>query len=54
MKIKEVKNYLEYADPNIDIMILTREQYDKLIRKAKYFDRLKELIVDFYRNLHYN
>ena len=46
MKIKELKKYLEYANGNIDIMVLPMEKYQRLLTKAKAYDNIKNLIID--------
>ena len=42
MKIKELKKYLEYADDNVDVVVLSTERYENLLRKATAYDKVKK------------
>ena len=46
MKIKELKKYLEYADDNIDVMLLSTERYEHLLRKARAYDKVTSIVID--------
>ena len=47
--IGELVEYLTYADPNIEVVLLDREKYERLLRKAKAFDKICNQI----ENIHY-
>ena len=51
MKIKELKNYLNYANPDLDVMLITRETYDRLMYKAKCLDKLKAYLYKVYKDI---
>lgn len=46
MKIKELKKYLEYADDNIEVEVLSTERYEHLLRKARAYDRVTSIVID--------
>ena len=35
MTIRELKKYLEYAEPDLDVVVLDRKTYDKLMSKVR-------------------
>lgn len=51
MKIKEIKQYLEYADPDLDIYILSTERYYRLLKKAKALDEILKYMENMKKNL---
>ena len=42
MTSKEINKYLAYAPENIDLVVLRRDEYDRLMKKAFFFDKLKK------------
>lgn len=45
MKIKEAMKYLEYADPNIEIYILSPDRYFKLLKRSEMLQTIIKLIA---------
>lgn len=48
MTTGDLVKYLQYADPNIDLVLLTREKYERLLEKAKAFDKICNQIEDIH------
>lgn len=44
MKASEINKYLPYADENVDLMVISREQYDTLVRKARKLKLIEKII----------
>lgn len=42
MTAKELSRYLAYAEENIDLVIITREEYERLRKKAFFYDDLRK------------
>lgn len=40
MKVKEIQKYLSYADPELDLIVLTREQYENALKKCEILNDL--------------
>ena len=48
MTIGELVEYLTYADPKIEAVLLDRKKYERLLRKAKAFDKICNQIEDIH------
>lgn len=48
MTIDELMEYLTYADPKIEAVLLDRKKYEHLLRKAKAFDKICNQIEDIH------
>ena len=46
--IGELMEYLAYADPKSEIVILDRKKYERLLRKAKAFDKICNQVEDIH------
>ncbi len=46
--IGELVEYLTYADPKIEAVLLSRKKYERLLRKAKAFDKICHQIEDIH------
>lgn len=44
MKGKELSKYLEFAPDDIDLVVMTKENYNQLKKKALLYDDLKKRI----------
>lgn len=44
MKGVEIALYLAYADQNVDLVVLTRETYERLMCKAKLLDSIRKVL----------
>ena len=44
MRLGDIIKYLEYADKNLDVVILQKEEYNKLIDTKNRFNKIKDLI----------
>jgi hypothetical protein len=42
MTIEEVKKYLEYAEPDLDVVVLDRKTYDRLVLKAMTLNTISD------------
>ena len=49
--IGELVEYLTYADPKIEAVILDRKKYERLLRKAKAFDKICNQIEDIHHEV---
>lgn len=47
----DLAKYLQYADPNIDVVLLTREKYERLLEKAKALDAIKNDLRRIYNKV---
>lgn len=43
MRVAEAAKYLEYANPDADVVVLNKECYNILLEKAKKFDRIMSI-----------
>lgn len=50
MRVKEVIKYLVDADPDLDVVVMDRKTYDRLLRKAKKFDEVLKHLRDAYKS----
>ena len=48
MTTGDLAKYLQYANPNIEVVLLDREKYERLLRKAKAFDKICNQIEDIH------
>ena len=48
MTIRDLVKYLQYANPNIEVVLLDRKKYERLLRKAKAFDKICNQIEDIH------
>lgn len=48
MRAIEAAEYLSYAYPDLDVVVLTRDKYERLLRKAKAFDKICNQIEDIH------
>ena len=46
MKATELMGYLTYVSEDIDLVVLDREEYDRLKKKACFYDKLQK----FFKN----
>ena len=46
--IGELVKYLSYADPKIKAVVLDRKTYERLLRKARAFDKICNQIEDIH------
>lgn len=44
----DLAKYLQYANPNIEVVLLDRKKYERLLRKAKAFDKICNQIEDIH------
>lgn len=49
MRVDELVKYLSYAAPDTDLVVLTRETYERLMHKAKALDTIKINIQQIYK-----
>lgn len=48
MTIGELKKYLDYANPDLDVVVLDRKIFDRIMRKAKAFDKICNQVEDIH------
>ena len=48
MTTGDLVKYLQYANPNIEVVLLDRKKYERLLRKAKAFDKICNQIEDIH------
>lgn len=41
MRAIEIANYLQHTDPNLDLVVLDKKTYERLLKKSKQFDEIK-------------
>lgn len=46
MKGKDIAKYIAYASDDIDLVVLTRKDYERLRKKAFFYDDLKKYFVE--------
>lgn len=46
MKAKEIAKYLAYADNNEEYVLLTRKDYNKIMRLARKYLKIREIVFD--------
>ena len=51
MTTGELANYLQYANPNIEVVLLDREKYERLLEKAKALDAIKNDLRRIYNKV---
>lgn len=51
MRAEEIVNYLTYTKPDTDLVILTRETYNRILQKAKALDAIKNNVNEIYKTL---
>ena len=49
MRAADIAKYLTYAAPDTDLVVLTRDTYERLMRKAKALDTIKIDIQQIYK-----
>ena len=42
MTISELRKYIEYAAPDLDVVVLDRKAYDRIMRKAMTLDAISD------------
>jgi hypothetical protein len=51
MTTGELANYLQYVNPNVDVVLLDREKYERLLEKAKALDAIKNDLRRIYNEV---
>lgn len=51
MRAEEIVNYLTYAKTNTDLVVLTRETYNRILQKAKALDEIKNNVNEIYKTI---
>ena len=46
MKAKEIIKYMAYADNNEDYVVLTRKDLNKVMRLARKYLKIREIVLD--------
>lgn len=47
MKISEIRKYIEYADPELDVVVISKNKYEELLDKVRLLNRLLYVIKNF-------
>lgn len=47
MKISEIRKYIDYADPELEVVVIPRNKYEKLLDKVRLLNRLLYVIKNF-------
>ena len=47
MKISEIRKYMEYADPELDVVVIPKDKYEELLSKVRLLNRLLYVIKNF-------
>lgn len=49
MQAAEIARYLSCAEPDLDLIVLDRKTYERLVKKAKIFDAIRDNVCDLYK-----
>ena len=49
MRAIEAAEFLSYAYPDLDVVVLTRDKYERLLEKAKALDAIKNNLREVYK-----
>lgn len=49
MQAAEIARYLLYTEPDLDLIVLDRKTYERLLKKAKTLDAIKDTMCDLYK-----
>lgn len=49
MRAEEIAKYLLYTEPDLDLVVLDRKTYERLLKKAKTLDAIKDNMCELYK-----